>query len=861
MHIGRKTLALAAMGAIAMGAWAAPGRAATASQPAPTRASISTIVRREVKHDVSAPLRDLRGAHVKSTSHPAKHINRAATSAPAATSSRAAVGAAALPAGPAIGVNFDGIGNGNSNFTVDSVPPDPNGDVGTTQYAEIVNTAFEVFTKTGTPVFGPVNTNTLWHNFGGSCESDDDGDGTVKFDRLADRWVVTQFAVPDGQSNLYCVAVSATADATGLYYRYAFDMGDSFPDYPKLGIWPDGYYATFNMYGGANESVFIGPEVCALDRASMLRGGSAVSLCNGLSGTDDAGLLPADVDGHIPPPPGEPEYLVDLASTNNTILHTYKLSVDWSTQSTFFTRPYNVTVPAYTPACANNYACIPQGGVTQKLDSLNDRLMYRLAYRNFGGHATLVTNHSVRATVNGVNKSAPRWYQLNVANQNVTLASSGTYDGGDTKHRWMGSAALDHNGNLALGYSKSSSTTHPAIAVATVLANGTVTGESNVITGGGSQTKANRWGDYTSMAVDPVDDCTFWYTNEYIPANGVYNWKTRVATFKVPGCAPAWSAPTALGGGLQGSPAVVSMHPGHLDAFVRGGDNVLYHRWFEGGAWSAWYAIPGMNIYTDPTAIVSEPNHIDVFARGPYGIPVHVGYAPETGWGAFDTLGPVTGNVIGLTKVAAAADGYGDIDIAVVAQNHSVWHEHYMRHSGGYQGWESLGGSNVTGDPAITAWPGAIDVFVRSNYDDALWHKAWRGSWADWESFGGSLTDSPVAISWGAPRIDVFARGTDGAVYHKYNNGNGWNAGLESLGGGIIGSPAVSTWGPNRLDVFVRGGNNTLFHKWFDGATWTDYEAVAGNLSTPPAAVSWQPGRLDVFVRGGFGGLWTVSQG
>ena len=459
-------------------------------------------------------------------------------------------------AAPALGAGFEGIGAGFTGpagtFTVNSAPPDTNGAVGPNHYVQIVNSAFAIFNKTGTPLYGPVQTNTIFSGFGGGCQTNNDGDATVEYDRAADRWIISQFSVST-TPYLQCVAVSTTGDPTGSYYRYSFQYAD-FPDYPKLGVWPDAYYTTFNMFRNGN--TFVGPQVCAYDRAKMLAGQAATQQCFSL-GTAYGGLLPSDLDGSTPPPAGSPNYVLGFGTNS---LQLWKFHVDWATPAnSTFAGPATIATAAFSPACSGGGTCIPQSGTTQKLDSLADRLMYRVAYRNFGDHESLVLNHSVTAgTSVGV-----RWYELRSPNGTPAIYQQGTY-APDGSYRWMGSAAMDRNGDIGLGFSVSSASLHPGIHYTARLAGdplGTMTqGEGVLFDGAGSQTATlSRWGDYSSLMVDPVDDCTFWYTNEYIAVNGTFNWHTRIGSFKLSSCTAAASdfsiaaSPSSLSIGQGGS--------------------------------------------------------------------------------------------------------------------------------------------------------------------------------------------------------------------------------------------------------------------------------------------------------------------
>ncbi len=444
------------------------------------------------------------------------------------------------PLAPVTTLNFDGVGNGFTGpagtFTVQSAPPDTEGDVGPNHYVQVVNTDFAIFNKAGSPIFGSVPINTLWSGFGGLCQSDSDGDPIVIYDPIADRWVISQFAVTGANGTsvpfLQCVAVSQSADPTGSYNRYSFGY-NSFNDYPKMGVWPDAYYTTFNLFNAAG-TAFLGGEVCAYDRTGMLAGQPATQQCFNV-GTSFGGLLPADLDGAQLPPAGSPNYVLALGVSNNDLAF-WKFHVDWATPAnTTLTGPNTLTVATYTAAC-NGGTCVPQVGTSQLLDSLADRLMYRLAYRNFGSHESLVANHSVSAG-SGV---GVRWYEIRSPGTTPTIFQQGTY-APDSNFRWMGSMAMDQNGNMALGFSLSGSSLHPGIHYTGRLVGdplGQMTqGEGTIIDGAGSQTaNLNRWGDYSMMGIDPSDDCTFWYTNEYIPSNGTFNWKTRIGSFKFPNC-------------------------------------------------------------------------------------------------------------------------------------------------------------------------------------------------------------------------------------------------------------------------------------------------------------------------------------
>jgi hypothetical protein len=438
---------------------------------------------------------------------------------------------------PTFQSGVDGVGKGFSGpqgtFTVQYAPPDTVGAVGATQYVQVVNVGFAVFNKaTKAVVYGPVPTNTLWSGFGGQCQTDNDGDAVVVYDKSANRWIISQFAVGT-TPYLQCVAVSQTSDATGAWYRYSFSYGTVFPDYPKMGVWPDAYYETFNMFTGNS---FSGSKLCAYNRSAMLTGAAATQQCFQLS-SSFGGVLPSDLDGSTAPPAGAANVMLNFGTNS---LNLWKFHVDWAnTANTSLTGPTNIPVASFTPACSGG-TCIPQKGVNQKLDSLADRLMFRLAYRNFGTYQAVVVNHAVKV---GTSRNNPytgvRWYEIRNPAGTPSVFQQSTFSP-DQSYRWMGSIAQDKQGNMALGYSVSSSSVFPSISytgrLVTDPAN-TMQAEASMQAGTGSQNgRLERWGDYSGMTIDPTDDCTFWYTTEYIKATGSFNWSTRVGSFKFPSC-------------------------------------------------------------------------------------------------------------------------------------------------------------------------------------------------------------------------------------------------------------------------------------------------------------------------------------
>ncbi|MDQ6860551.1 MAG: hypothetical protein M3032_05265 [Verrucomicrobiota bacterium] len=437
------------------------------------------------------------------------------------------------------GIVFPGVG-------CNCAPPDTNGAVGQTQYVQIVNEGYQVFDKNTTAsVLGPKSISSVWTGFGGACETGGAGDPVVLYDHLANHWLISQFAkaTSTGPITDECVAISTTADATGTYYRYGFHLGSNFYDYPHLSVWPDGYYMSMNVFNAAGTS-YLGPQAFAFDRAKMLTGAPAsfVSPVGPLGGTVDP-FLPADLDGPTLPPNGAPATFVGFpGQATNPNYTTYHFHADFVTPANSkFTTFANPPAAGYTSLCPSTRACVPQAGVSSanNLDGVGDRLLFRLAYRNFGDHEAVVGTYAVSA--NAV--AGLRWFEL----RNVTAGPVGVYQEGtyqpDSTWRWMSSAAMDGQGNLAIGYSASSGTINPQLRYNARLATDPVNiltqGESHLIDGTGSQSgTGNRWGDYSALTVDPVDDSTFWFTSEYYSTSGTYNWRTRIGSFKLAAASP-----------------------------------------------------------------------------------------------------------------------------------------------------------------------------------------------------------------------------------------------------------------------------------------------------------------------------------
>jgi Big-like domain-containing protein len=443
---------------------------------------------------------------------------------------------------------WEGLGEGYPGFTVTAAPPDPNIAVGPNHVVQWVNNAFVVFDKSGAQVAAPVSDGTFWGLLSTCNQLGGFSDPIVQYDRAADRWLVGEVAIPAlpglfGQF-AQCFAVSTTSDPAGSYDMWAYGFGTTVPDYPKIAVWSDGYYVTWNLF--QNGVTFTGAEACAWDRVAMLNGVAAPSfVCFKLSNAF-ASLLPSDLDGAAPPPVNSPNFLINVDPASST-LNLWRFHVDFANPgSSTFIGPMSIAgVAPFIAPCPDTQSCIQQPATTQLLDSLGDRLMYRLAYRNFGDHESLVANHTVVANTGGM--VGVRWYEIRNPNSTPVIYQQGTF-APDTDNRWMASIAMDRSGNIGVGYSVSSSATFPSIRytgweVGDTL--GTLQNETFLVSGGGSQTGYSRWGDYSAMRIDPSDDCTFWYTQEYQATTQTANWNTRVGSFRFPSCGQSVPAVTA----------------------------------------------------------------------------------------------------------------------------------------------------------------------------------------------------------------------------------------------------------------------------------------------------------------------------
>jgi hypothetical protein len=455
---------------------------------------------------------------------------------------------------------FEGLSNADNAATVGSMvtPPDTNGDIGPNHYMQSVNLIFAVYNRAGQRLLGPLPNNALWAGFGGDCQTRNNGDPITLYDHLSDRWLHSQFttAAPFHQ----CIAISQTGDPTGAWWRYDYIIPSGiFNDYPKFGVWPDAYYMSAGSRGIPGPTT----DVFAFERDQMLVGGIARMVAFSTPAVlGYVAPMPADLDGPLPPA-GAPNTFVGVKQSVPQALYTFEFRVDWTNpaNSTFGLGGMpNNTIPCapFVLICPSTRNCVPQPDTAIGVDALTGRyVMYRAQYRNFGTHESIVFNHTVDA---GGSRAGVRWYEIRDPEGTPTIFQQGTYAPNDGLHRWMGSAAMDELGNLAIGYSLSSSTVFPSIWYAGRLAGdppGELTqGEAAMTVGSGSQTSTgSRWGDYSMLAVDPVDDCTFWYTTEYYTTTSTNGWRSRIGRFRFPGClAPDFA--------ISANPASVSMPSG-----------------------------------------------------------------------------------------------------------------------------------------------------------------------------------------------------------------------------------------------------------------------------------------------------------
>ena len=568
---------------------------------------------------------------------------------------RSVAKAAILPAlgipSPAPGFTFDGNSSADNTAVFGSTvaPPDTNGAVGPTYYVQITNDLVGIYTKSGDLVSPPGKfaLSKLFASIGGICAATDDGDIIAQYDKLANRWILSQFGFTGTATPPYhqCVAISQTADPTGAYYAYDFELpGQEFPDYPKLGTWPNGYFMTTNQFfmGGG----FDGAGAFAFNRAKMLLGdptaeGVYFNLCFQAGHCSPVhpegifGMLPSDFDGLTPPPAGA---VANVFSYPTSVtfgdpadgLRVFDFVPDYANPalSTFTERPEStyaspIPVDAWDlrdpPGRGDIFQPPPATGAANRLDAVASRIMHRLQYQNLGGTESLISNITVNVSGVAPNnaasyKAAVRYFQLSRSSPSgaFSVTEQGTTPAPDDTERWMASAAADNSGDIAVGYSASSLEVPPALRYAGRTPSdppGTLEDEQTLFAGIGVQPgTGNRWGDYSAMQVDPSDFCTFWYTNEYYATtNATFNWRTRIGNFRFPGCAsPAMGTlsgkVTYCQNGQPITGAVIQISDGHGTATISDG---TYSVSLPPGTYTVTAADPAIHCATSASTSVT----------------------------------------------------------------------------------------------------------------------------------------------------------------------------------------------------------------------------------------------------------------
>lgn len=522
-------------------------------------------------------------------------------------------------------------------------PPDTHGDVGPNHYIQAVNTSIGVFDKSSGARLAAFTFDAFFQANGATdaCATLNYGDPIVLYDQVSGRWIITDFAFAgNGTTPPYyeCIAVSKTADpVSGGWWLYTVVADtQSLNDYPKLGIWNDGIYMSANMF--RRGQTYSGTKVWALNRDDLISGAALRSVAFTI-GTSYFSLLPANAKGTLPPA-GTPGYFMsDYGS--NTSMKLWKFHVDWvNPSSSTFTGPTSFAVASFTRPSSR----VPQLNSSETLDTLGDRLMTWLQYRNINGTESLwVSRTVVSGSTFGV-----RWMEVRGMSGTPSVYQQGTY-APDSNYRWMPSLAVNSNGDMAIGYSVSSASMYPAIRYAGRLATdplGTLgQTETTLIAGTGSQSGGyNRWGDYSSMSVDPVDDCTFWFTTEYYVTTG-NNWQTRIGSFKLADCG---------GGGPIDNPPTVTITSPSNGTTVSGNVSVTATASDDKGVTQVEFFVDGGSIGVDMSAPYSTSWNTTTYSDG-----AHTVSAVAT-----DTIGQTGNDAVSVTvqNASVVTIHAGDLD-------------------------------------------------------------------------------------------------------------------------------------------------------------------------------------------------------
>ncbi|CAI8337932.1 MAG: Uncharacterised protein [Flavobacterium sp. SCGC AAA160-P02] len=420
--------------------------------------------------------------------------------------------------------NFNGI---SSNESGGATPPDPTGAVGPNHYINAVNSVLKIFDKSGNLLVGPTNLGTFLGN------GTNGGDPIIMYDQIANRFFVSQFGTAQ---NSLVLGVSETSDPTGAYYVYEF-VFDNFPDYPHYSIWHDGYYLTANKSG---EIVYV------LERDVILNGGDDPQIVgftppgivlnpNTVKSPATSNLLGFNYPENVP---GYLIYLQDdgwSTSITNDHLKVWEINMDWtsvtnSTISSPLEIPLNAFDSVFAPFGSGD---LVQPGTAQKIDMIGGIISYAVNYRMFENHNSCVITFNV--DVDGNDTSGIRWVELRNNNTDAWIVhQEGTYAPDDGKSRFMGSSAIDAQGNIGLGFNIGSAVRPVGISY-TGRYEGDPLGEMTqaetiIVDGVGVQTFSNRFGDYSHLTMDP-DGFTFWHTAEYFRQNN--SWQSRIASFRM----------------------------------------------------------------------------------------------------------------------------------------------------------------------------------------------------------------------------------------------------------------------------------------------------------------------------------------
>lgn len=457
---------------------------------------------------------------------------------------------------PSPSLTFNGLSNYDNidAFSLLIIPPDMNGDIGTNHYVQVVNTLLRVYDKNGIALTAPTPLSTLFAPLNTVCSTRNDGLPVVLYDPLADRWLISQYcqAFPPFRQ---MIAVSKTSDPTGAYFVYEFAMPNvRINDFAKFGVWPDGYYMSTEEFIGSD---YAGTGMFAFDRSKILLGDPSAGYVYfhrpSFSTARLGNILPSDIDGLRAPAIGSPNVFASFSATeygdaaDAIRLFDFRANFTDPLSSTFTERPESpITVAAFDPTSPPDRTDIAQPAPGERLDANSDRLNYRLAYRNFGTSESLVFNQTVRVSPSEPYRAGVRVYELKRISGAYTVAEQSTI-GDSTASRWIGSAAQDNQGNIAVGYSFASEEKRPSIMYTGRLVSdpaGTFRNENSLMEGTGVQKAFGwRWGDYSSLSVDPVDDCTFWQTGEYYTLESQnfsdFAWLSRIGRFKFAECNPA----------------------------------------------------------------------------------------------------------------------------------------------------------------------------------------------------------------------------------------------------------------------------------------------------------------------------------